>query len=359
MAISANVDGHLLADNPTDIDITRARVNRRCQDLLSVTTDKGNGNGRIEFLHRSVRDFLQQSKSVSEKLERLAGHGFDAERTLLACYVFLIKSADRSKNTRMWSTQALLHLGKIGGGYDTSAAQLLQELDRVMQLVTCGGPNHAHWSNYIYGTYREVLETEEGGVRDLIGHLIEFNLLEPVKATIQTNPSAKRGRPYLDYALRYNPKGSHRVILCDELSQLSGCPAMVEMLLGVGCDVNEPVLMYSGRTVWDLYLKFLSDRRIGDRRRCETTWLLINHGARPIKACVVGQPPDQKELSMKAILSGAFGLQEAENMCERISKNEVSKDDVSQVEISKDEVGQGTWSFWPFSWKPQLSNTAL
>jgi hypothetical protein len=108
---------------------------------------------------------------------------------------------------------------------------------------------------------------------------------------------------------------------------------MVKLLLGIGCNVNEPIHIYNGRTVWDLYLAFLSNQKIQGRRHCKTTWLLINHGAKPIKACVVGEQRQQTtekyhdvtfrktELSMKDILASAFGEEEAENMCERIAKN--------------------------------------
>jgi hypothetical protein len=144
MAASAKVENNFPWDDPMQIDITRARLNSRCQDLLSVhvptqstretaTLMKSESYRlcRIEFLHRSVQEFLKQSEGVSEKLERLVGPGFNVDRTLLACYVFLTKKAGQTfhKMSIYWSTQALLHLASVGDEYDAPASRLLQDLD--------------------------------------------------------------------------------------------------------------------------------------------------------------------------------------------------------------------------------------
>jgi hypothetical protein len=185
------------------------------------------------------------------------------------------------------------------------------------------------------------LELADRGNKDLIGHLIELNLIQPVRAAMNANPSTKFGRPYLDYALRYDRSASWRALRGESLGQLSGHSAMVELLLNVGCDVNEPIHIYGERTVWDLYLAFLFAQERLERRHYKVTWLLINHGAKPIKTCAVGDPQRQTEYSMKEVLASAFGDQEAENMCEQISKNEVG----------------GGWWFWLISWISWLSNT--
>lgn len=121
---------------------------------------------------------------------------------------------------------------------------------------------------------------------------------------------------------------------------------MVSLLLKSGCDVNEHIYVYSGRTVWDLYLAFLARQDIKGERHRKTTWLLINHGAKPISSCLVHKrhdadvhDPDFK-YSMKHILSRAFGVEEAEKMCERIVKN---------------AVNEGWWS-WLTTRKPLLNN---
>ena len=141
-------------------------VNGRCQDLLTVTgledIDDGDSNDpeylcRIEFLHRSVRDFLHESKSVQERLGQYAGlTEFDAHLTLFACYVFLIKKAHKTirvehfdplggrrhytddwtsiafqKAARNWSNEACFHMRSISPG--PPCASLLKALDDGME----------------------------------------------------------------------------------------------------------------------------------------------------------------------------------------------------------------------------------
>jgi hypothetical protein len=83
----------------------------------------------------------------------------------------------------------------------------------------------------------------------------------------------------------------------------------------------------------NLYLAFLVQQDIKGERHRRITWLLINHGAKS-DSCVVSVPQQttdkfqtvtwrETELSVKEILASAFGEQEAEKMCERISRNEV------------------------------------
>jgi hypothetical protein len=379
LALSAPIDTDFTWDRVEDIETTRTQVNGRCQDLLAVVgppesqslriaAEQPSVLYRIEFLHRSVRDFLQQSDSVRRKLDEFAGPDFEADLTLLSCYVALLKRTTAlsasyrtfGKLKHVWSTEALLHLRTIDFRHAPSASRLLHCLDKTMQCIY---PNErrTHWSNVVSSRIVDPSSQlpksnlAERGNRDLIGHLIEFGLTPYVKAALTGGTATKQGRPYLDYALRYDVKAGFRSDAQDShLSQLSGDPGMVKMLLSLGCGVNEPIHIYGGRTVWDLYLAFLFDHEIKDKRYCETTWLLINHGAKPIKACIVGKQEQQTtdkyrdvtfcntDLSMREILSSAFGEQEAEKMCERIARNGVD----------------GRWWIWP-AWSLWQSNDAV
>ena len=367
MAISANFGKGELRTDRVGIDIARAQMNRRCQDLLSIVVPTQSSympmtlrRCRIEFLHRSVKEFLRQSDTVSKKLGRLAGPSFNPARTLFACYVYLIKISARAGErgvwspgalTNLWSTEALLQLASIGDGYDISAARLLQELDKAMQVIWWRG---GHWTN---GLMNEGLDLgapqkfiQELGRRDLIGHLIELNLFHPVREAMTKNPPAKQYRPYLDYALRYDSDAPHTRSRSGEFwLQSSGDPEMVSLLLKLGCDVNEHIYVYSGRTVWDLYLAFLARQDIKGERHRKTTWLLINHGAKPVSSCLVYKPHDADvhdadfKYSMEHILSRAFGVEEAEKMCERTVKN---------------AVNEGWWS-WLTTRKPLLNDNGI
>lgn len=184
--------------------MTKARVNSRCQDLLAAVASGANKLKqeerttpkelyRIEFLHRSVRDFLKESKAVQSRLDEYAGHAvFNAHFTLTACYVFLVKRASRLDGSchrhirdfaTDWCTEALFHMGSVPEISAPSILNLLSALDSDMQLLYASLGDF-HWSNYLVEdpqSYsnppkRHDLDVIERGNRDFIGHLIEIGL---------------------------------------------------------------------------------------------------------------------------------------------------------------------------------------
>lgn len=61
------------------------RINARCGGLLEIK------EGRVEFLHRTVRDFLL-TKDMNEYLERKSGHDFRVNVSTLRGFVFLFRA---------------------------------------------------------------------------------------------------------------------------------------------------------------------------------------------------------------------------------------------------------------------------
>ena len=145
-----------------------------------------------------------------------------------------------------------------------------------------------HWSNHLVEDFqsyskpphRNDLDVIERGNRDLLGHLIEIGLTCQVETLLKSDPSllkAKEGRPYLDYALLRKPDAPFR---SKHPEQAGTNYAMVELLLKLGCGVNEVVEMHGNRTIWDSYLYYIHDQRMNTDRDRKTTWLLISNGAR-------------------------------------------------------------------------------
>jgi hypothetical protein len=103
LATKTAIKSNHIWDHPHEVEKTRALVNGRCQDLLAVIGPQDMNDWdsvdpeylyRIEFLHRSVQDFLNRSESVQRRLEQYGGYAdFDVHFTLFACYAFLIKRA--------------------------------------------------------------------------------------------------------------------------------------------------------------------------------------------------------------------------------------------------------------------------
>lgn len=168
LATTTAIEHNRIWDPPEEIEETRALVNGRCQDLLAVVGPQDMNDWdsvdpeylyRIEFLHRSVQDFLKKSASVQQRLEQYAGHAnFNVHFTLFACYVFLIKRAYKmirvehfcllsgrrhyiddwasiafQRAGRSWSSEAFFHMRSISPG--RQCASLLKELDDGMQAI--------------------------------------------------------------------------------------------------------------------------------------------------------------------------------------------------------------------------------
>lgn len=381
LAISAPVEFNYSWDHHEEISNTRAQVNGRCQDLLSVVKSQPRPGDRqqlyrLEFLHRSVRDFLNESEAVRTSLNKYAGQdSFDVHLTLLSCYVFLVKRALNATfdqgGTRTshrtsralrheaqgWCAEAFFHLRNVPPR--PSSANLVTALDNSMKL-THADLGQCHWSNHLvedpksYGEPAKLhdLDVTERGHRDLLGHLIEHGLVDHVAYFLKTDSTAlepKKGRPYLDYALRYKTGASARPKPQEELESAR---AMVELLLDNHLDVNERVYIHGGRTVWDSYVFFIYDNDLGDDHHRQITRLLIEHGARSIDkrvqkstdqhgpgtnahdSVVEVQLNHMACISMENMLKGLFGEEEAKRMVERVREN------------SQDQC------WWPrFSWR--------
>jgi hypothetical protein len=297
-------------------------LNTRCRDLLqldnaSILEEAPFLTNKVDFLHRTVRDFLQNN--YLDELRRRAGDGFDAKFSLCSTIVALSKiSADSyllhflgkdisSKIDFDLVGETLLYakgfertgfLGKDTLKIDfdlvdemllyakdferteaQSLASLLDELDRVNTNRTKRA--HIHWTNQRKTDFSctFLALAIQAGLRLYVKEKVELN-----KALI----TEKRGRPLLDYACR--PERTSTI-----LSQLGQNdvfdPQMVRLLLEHGSDPNQ--LMDNGHTTWSLFCSHFYDTyhkhihenatlfTFSTHKWCEGFELMIDHGASP------------------------------------------------------------------------------
>lgn len=366
LIISDDPQGFFLSDSTgalhfkwfreTLIEDVRKQINGRCQDLLEVYGQdiaKVNddpedrlpiGSGGlpvVDFLHRSVKDYLQSGKLASV-LRGWTGDAFDPARMLFACYVFMVKTAaptptmiaDRVqhsitggtlRNAIEWSWRALSHASDAP--YDTLTRALMASLDQSMSRAVVD--NH-HWTNKaVAKPHDSARDIAEQGQRDFLGHSIEIGIASHALGMIKQDPTCltrKDGRPYLDYALRFNDEVQHG-------AERLPIPTLVKSLLSYGLDVNQKVWICDGRTVWSLFLAFLYDIQLDTANAREVTWLLINHGADEVFQCEVAERSEfpmakyrnveskRKVLNMQQILIAVFGEDDAAAMCEVVTRN--------------------------------------
>jgi hypothetical protein len=332
----------------------KKRLNTRCRDLLEVDQaciweDLPFLDGRVDFLHRTVRDFLRDN--YHDELRRRAGVGFDARASLCKTIVALTKvladtalkvPADMSlpaypppvPNFEL-ADEMLLYAKDFERTEGRSLANLLDEFDRV-NTVRCNG-NGVHWTNERKQRHprsgREFLFEEhqsctfpalaiQAGLRLYLNEELELN-----KALI----TQKRGRPLLDYACR--PKRTSRI-----LSHLGHedffDPQIVRLLLEHGSDPNQPIKGNGdGHTVWGLFIFHCYTTCKGSQpsahvrlRRTKEMWYeaiesMIDHGASP-EVEVQTSEREMPMINMRTMLYSIFGNDKAARLFLRMQEVE-------------------------------------
>ncbi|KAK4697415.1 hypothetical protein P7C71_g658, partial [Lecanoromycetidae sp. Uapishka_2] len=271
-----------------------SRLNFLCRDLLEVNQvimDSKFRDYKVDFLHRTVKDFLMDKQMLQQLMQRATKdhtQEWNPHRSL--CNVALARAKSLPLRDGIQDGINMLfslvdefmfyaHMAEHEGG--VSEIRVLDELDRVISKfarvdMIC------HWTNGRdppTGMY-----FEENGNNTFLALAIQSRLRLYAKTKLEQrhNPlRAKRGRPYLDYALRPNlvtpTKLPHYVEYIDF--------KMVEMLLEKGADPNEKVSIYGGITVWALFLLSCYERRDSCEPSTKETWfkaarMMITKGAR-------------------------------------------------------------------------------
>ncbi|KAI1292428.1 hypothetical protein F5Y03DRAFT_375901 [Xylaria venustula] len=289
--------------NTKEIQIrTKIRLNARCRDLLEVVRNPHRSarpsfmSSRVEFLHRTVRDFFVESDVLVDMI-KARKMKFDSQISLCRIMLGLVKVYVTRSNpehiphtfdlvANLMHYVRLVEIDFIGSKRPVSESKanrriniahgLLDEVDRFNAEAI---PNQGiHWMNISEGTrgMREYLK------KTFLASAIEARLLLYVAAQLDANPEyihQKRGRPLLDYALCARSYGDLNVH--DEPDF-----ALVELLLSKGADPNRPISMYDGKTPWVLFLERLAEGAyfqdqdiVGNPEFYETLHLLISKGA--------------------------------------------------------------------------------
>ena len=270
----------------------RNRINFLCKDLLEVNeihTDAIFGY-QVDFLHRTVRDFLM-TKDIHEELVQRATDDnttdWDAHRAL--CHVELARAKQlplgrgiqHHLNVLFTLVDALLfYVHEVEIEQKLAVSKLLDELDRVVSSYA----NHDmvyHWTNA--RDPPKGLYFDEANHNCFLALAIQSRLVLYVKEKLDRYPNilfTKRGRPFLDYALRpivVTPTKLPQAIESIDFD-------MVRMLLDKGANPNQKVPIYGSITVWGLFLLSCYEKRYIKNPHAKDTWfkaaeMMIRKGA--------------------------------------------------------------------------------
>lgn len=279
----------------------------------------------VDFLHRTVRDFLQVD--YDKELKTYVKEGFDPLVSLSRICLSLLKALPVTDfrrpdfvNRVIGLTDELLYyaheIEKRTNLQETSLILLLDEVDRVNGHHARDVTNH--WTHARDSPRSRGLDEYcEGGNCNFLALTVQARLVKYVRAKIQADRSVmqKRGRPLLDYALRPRRITPISMPYHSTRDDPSVEVDMVKLLLENGANPNQPVYLNGGTSVWALFLLSIHESHLRNRGATSPASLslskawyhaclaLIQAGAR--SDCLSRYP--HKGLSASAILNQVFG----------------------------------------------------
>ena len=238
----------------------KKRLNGRHKGLLEVS--KGppvdeRFQPEVEFLHRTVRDFLLTT-DMQDLLEQWLSPSFNVHlticRTLLAAIKCLrIRPGDMTQHgpLSISVTQFCFHARQEEITTGCSPLRLLNALNATIESLKRPAQNlkdeiQIPWSYWTPTPYFNWYNHDS-----FLTFAINCGLLHYVRHTLEQDPTllqAKRGRPLLDYVLHREGVSSYDVV--DTVPNLQ----MLGLMLRLGADPNQA---WDGDTVWKLYVVHL------------------------------------------------------------------------------------------------------
>lgn len=245
-------------------EIMRRRLDARCKGLVEVTKlpTQYSANGshyffstKIDFLHRTVRDFLK-NKEMEDFFERFT-QDFNSHLVLAKSFLAQMKVIPVHNSSALGPREILLQY----------LAQCACRLEK--------GIEDYHFKILDEAEHALCMEAQA-----YLGFLAQCGLARYLERRIESRPGHLREkRPLLDYAL--NPQveesSDRRVIRTN----------VVEVLLKLGADPNQ---RYEDSTVWGHFAQKLNAKEsVFDLQSLfYSTLLLLQHNADPAKSVLAG-----------------------------------------------------------------------
>jgi hypothetical protein len=278
---SSNVDDESIADD-------------------AANTDSNSDFLRISYLHRTVRDYLEQEHIWKDLLGHNKQIGFDPRTALLAADVLELKTTAKvmcSASVFDGGMEAIARVGRLAPMDSETQFALLEEFGRAIgahwvgeRARTRNGQLSRAPEDYVKTRHLQrqidVVDILSIIMPSVLRWYINTRLLAP-----ELPPGYSPSSTLLAWALGVD-------FWClDETVQ--GAPApdanMVETLLCLGCDPNAP---YKGYTIWEYTVSYIHIL-IGMEETLQGTFsnlipwmrlcaILLQHGANPNACCVTG-----------------------------------------------------------------------
>lgn len=325
----------------------KERIQNRCGDLLMVSDGKHPTFllHPVDFLHRTVRDFLRDC--YYGKLLKEVPVDFSPLVSLCRMMLFLLKSLpvvevwDSASSTRLIQiVDELLYYAyeaekRIEPESDCSpVTDILDEVDRVNIHNTQAIDNH--WTHMRDSpSTRGYDEYREGGNCNFLALAVQTRLVKYVKAKLDEDPRQmkKAGRPLLDYALRPRRITPISMPYHSQREETSIDVAMVQLLLERGANTNQQVHLNESQPVWVLFLLscYETTRRKEASAALRAAWykvseMLIAHGAELSPRIANARAGSKKTpLTVPKMLQVVFGENQAGQLKAQMEEIEAAR----------------------------------
>ncbi|KAK5740662.1 hypothetical protein LTR17_004467 [Elasticomyces elasticus] len=241
---------------------SREQIDAWCKDLLEVQENIPDSGSirqmdyRIDFLHRTVRDFLTTDVDIQNMFNDYLPSDFSAATTMMRLYLKQAKNlkveSGRDKHLRMFAEIAneffyhAKRCEKSGKGI---------ELDFVIELEHVGHHfrnldlSRTHWTNVCHIYVPKYSNRTSLGESNFLAFAVAYDLSGFVRHRLQRYPEEARGASgalLLNYAL--HPVAVHDSLKPNRLPSYD----MVLLLLQGGANVNAAA---SDKTTWAMFLQ--------------------------------------------------------------------------------------------------------
>ncbi|KAH6684057.1 hypothetical protein B0J14DRAFT_555059 [Halenospora varia] len=264
------------------------RLKTRCAELLELRPmSRWNYEQVVQYLHLTVKEFLEKAEVWSTLLDSTKSTDFDASLSLLRSDVLMLKSSNPGWNEPQWKIidSAMYYALKAENSTGEAQTALLNELDRVCHTLVKFDPksNHhernIHWSAAMHAIDQSCHNCPES----FLTFAISKGLVLYTKTKLGHRAyevGRQTVRPLLVYAIGCVPVYEKRKMTSVNLPMLA-------MLLRGGLNPNEA---FQGSTPWRRTLSHIlsiSDSNENEQvLHLEQSWLdacklLLMHGADP------------------------------------------------------------------------------
>lgn len=233
--------------------LMQKRVNARCVDLVEVTFEEGCQEVspfKVEFIHRTVRDFLE-TKDIQNVLAERQGVGFDAENYL--CQAYLTQMKRMPSAMEQSTARFIFHASRLERRLERPQNDLLDEFLRIN--VQESSP---HFELRLPKSVESRVDTGSSDYQLawLIAICVRQGLVLYVRSQLEAS-DLRFGPVYINWLLKLTLTSRPGTLTSYDtdlqtLRSLEIKPEFLRFLMSRGADPNYSL---EGRSIWDYFLR--------------------------------------------------------------------------------------------------------